>query len=155
MSTTGSGKAASNATDAARRAADWGREAGRKRAAEMALATIELQRKTFNGAIRGLGTLQDQTGKMLHRFAQSASWVPDEGRQVVDEWTSASKRGRDDFQKTMEKSFDLLAHYFERVKKGAPAAKKKTSTKKKSATKRKASTKRKKSAARKPPAASS
>lgn len=141
MTDAGSGKGVSGASDAARRAADWGREAGRKRAAEMALATIELQRKTFNGAIRGMGSLQDQTGKMLHRFAQGASWVPDEGRQVVDEWTKATKRGREDFQKTMEKSFDLLTHYFERVKKGAAPAKKKPAAKRKAATKKKAAAK--------------
>ncbi len=130
------------AADAVRRAADRTREAGSKRAADMALRTIALQRKAFNGAIRGLGTLQDQTGKVLHRFSQSAAWVPDEGKQVVDEWNKATKRGRDDFQKTMEKSFDLLEHYFERVKAGGPAPKKKTVAKRKAATKKKAAAKK-------------
>jgi hypothetical protein len=136
------------AADAMRRAADRTREAGSKRAADMALRTISLQRKAFNGAIRGIGTLQDRTGKVLHRFAQNASWVPDEGKQVVDEWNKATKRGRDDFQKTMEKSFDLLKHYFERMQKGGPVPKKTPAAKRKAATKKKA-------AAKKPDAGSS
>jgi hypothetical protein len=116
---------------AVRRVADRTRDAGSKRAADMALRTIELQRKAFNGAIRGIGSLQDRTGKMLHQFAKSASWVPDEGRQVVDEWTKVTKRGREDFQRSLDKSFDLLSQYFERVKKGGPAPKKKTAAKRK------------------------
>jgi hypothetical protein len=116
---------------AVKRAADRTRAAGSRRAADMALRSIELQRKAFNGAIRGIGSLQDQTGKMLHRYMQSSSWVPAEGRQVVDEWTKATKRGREDFQKTMEKSFDLLTHFFKRVKTGEPAAKKKPAAKRK------------------------
>lgn len=124
------------AASAMRRAAKRTREAGARRAADMALRTIELQRKAFNTAIRSLGGLQDQTGKMLHRFAKSASWVPDEGRQVVDEWTRVTKRGREEFQKTMEKSSDLLTQYFERVKKGGAAPKKKAAAKRKSAAKK-------------------
>ncbi len=122
----------------ARRAAEWTREAGRTRTADMALGMIELQRKTFVASLRGVGKLQEQTGKMLHKVAQNASWVPDEGRQVVDEWTKATSRGREDFQKTMEKSFDLLSHYFRRVKKGAPAAKPAAKRKPRAAAKKKA-----------------
>ena len=125
-------------SDAARRARDWTRDMGRERTAEMALRVIDLQRRTFDGTIKGIGKLQDQTGKMLHKVAQTASWVPDEGKQVVDEWNKATHRGREDFQKTMDKSFDLLTHYFERVKKGEPskkhaAAKKRPVAKKKAA----------------------
>jgi len=123
-------------SDAAHRA----REMGRERTAEMALRVIDLQRRTFEGTLKGIGKLQDQTGKMLHRVAETASWVPDEGRQVVDEWNKATHRGREDFQKTMSKSFDLLEHYFKRVKSGeatkkaAPAAKKRAPAKKKATT---------------------
>jgi len=135
--TTESGKRKFFGAEAAERAREWTRDAGRERTAQMALSVIELQRKTFDATLNGIGKLQDQTGKMLHKVAQSAAWVPDEGKQVVDEWNRATHRGRQDFQKTMEKSFDLLTHYFQRVKKGQPAkkhtAKKRAPAKKKPA----------------------
>ena len=138
MTPSDSGKRKIFGADAAQRAREWTRDAGRERTAQMALSVIELQRKTFDGTIKGVGKLQDQTGKMLHKIAQSASWVPDEGKQVVDEWNKATHRGREEFQKTMDKSFDLLSHYFERVKKGAPAAAaKKPAAKKRAAAKKK------------------
>lgn len=135
--TTESGKRKFFGSDAAQRAREWTRDAGRERTAQMALSVIELQRKTFDGTLKGIGRLQDQTGKMLHKIAQSAAWVPDEGKQVVDEWNKATHRGREDFQKTMDKSFDLLSHYFERVRKGTPA-KKHAAPKKRAAAKKKA-----------------
>jgi hypothetical protein len=135
--TTESGKRKFFGSDAAQRAREWTRDAGRERTAQMALSVIELQRKTFDGTLKGIGRLQDQTGKMLHKIAQSAAWVPDEGKQVVDEWNKATHRGREDFQKTMDKSFDLLSHYFERVRKGEPV-KKHAAPKKRAAAKKKA-----------------
>jgi hypothetical protein len=123
-------------SEAMQRAKDWTRDTGRERSAQMALSVIELQRKTFDNTLKGVGKLQDQTGKMLHKMAQNSSWVPDEGKQVVDEWNKATHRGREEFKKTMDKSFDLLARYFERVKKGPapkkPAARKRAPAKKKS-----------------------
>ena len=45
-------------------------------------------------------------------------------RSGLTEHIGWSNEQREEFQKTMDKSFDLLSHYFERVKKGEPAAKK-------------------------------
>ena len=138
MTTSDSGKKKIFGSDAAQRAREWTRDAGRERTAQMALSVIELQRKTFDGTIKGVGKLQDQTGKILHKIAQSAAWVPDEGKQVVDEWNKATHRGREDFQKTMDKSFELLTHYFERVKKNGPAPKAAAKRKPRAAAKKKA-----------------
>lgn len=135
MTTSDSGKKKPFGSDAMQRAKDWTRDTGRERSAQMALSVIELQRKTFDNTLKGVGKLQDQTGKMLHKMAQNSAWVPDEGKQVVDEWNKATHRGREEFKKTMDKSFDLLAKYFERVKKGEPhkkaAARKRAPAKKK------------------------
>ena len=138
MTDSESGKRRFFGADAAKRASEWTRDAGRERTADMALRVIDLQRRTFDGTLKGIGRLQDQTGKMLHKIAQGASWVPDEGKQVVDEWNKATHRGREDFQKTMDKSFELLTHYFERVKKNGPAPKAAAKRKPRAAAKKKA-----------------
>lgn len=118
---------------------DTTREAARKGAVHMALNVIEFQRKAFNASMDGLGKLEQRTAKLLHDMAKRASWMPDEGQEVVDEWIKTTKAGRADFQKSMSTSFDLVQGYFERVDKGAApkkkAAKKKTAAKKSAAKK--------------------
>ncbi len=131
--------------EAMRFARQWTSDAGREPAAKFALSAIEYQRKAIHNALRGIGKLQDQTGKLVLKMAQGSAWMPDEGRQVVDEWNKATQRGREDFEKTMNKSFDLLSAYFERLKKGqagkkAAAARKRAPAKRKPATKAKAAT---------------
>lgn len=121
--------------EAMRYARQWTSEAGREPAAKFAISAIEMQKKAMHNALKGIGKLQDQTGKLALKMAQGASWMPDEGRQVVDEWNKATQRGREDFEKTMNKSFDLLSKYFERVKKGQTGTK--TAARKRAPAKRK------------------
>lgn len=127
--------------EAMRYARQWTSDAGRQPAAQFAISAVEYQRKAMHNALKGIGKLQDQTGKLVLKMAQGATWMPDEGRQVVDEWNKATQRGREDFEKTMNKSFDLLSAYFERVKKGQTG--KKTVARKRAPAKRKPATKAK------------
>lgn len=138
--TNGKGKE-SLSQEAMRYARQWTSDAGREPAAKFALSAIEMQRKAMHNALKGIGKLQDQTGKIALKMAQGASWMPDEGRQVVDEWNKATQRGREDFEKTMNKSFDLLSKYFERVKKGQVGSK--AASRKRAPAKRKPKTKAK------------
>ena len=132
------------------------RDVARKGAARMALGIIDIQRNAFRASMDGLDKLEKRTAKVLHDSARRASWVPEEGKDVVDEWIHTTKKGRADFQKSMDKSFDLLTKYFDRVhKENAPKKKAaKKSPKKKSAKKSaaKKSTKKKTAAKRKPAA---
>ena len=152
-------RARSLADDAQKRLQDTQgitRDAARKGAARMALGVIDLQRSAFNASMDGLDKLEKRTARVLHDTARSASWVPEEGKEVVDEWINTTKKGRTEFRKSMDKSFDLLKHYFERVQTdGAPkkkAAKKSAAKKpvKKSTAKKPA---KKKTAAKRKPAA--
>ena len=145
------------------------RDTTRKKAVQLALSVVEFQKATTSNSIDLIGRVQDQTGKMLHDVLKNVTWVPSEGKQVVDEWRTTVEKGRMDFKATSNRSFDLIIRYLERVQKEAEkesatapgTAKKKTAAKggprkavaKKSSTKSKASTKSKtKSGPRKAPA---
>lgn len=135
------------------------RDTTRKKAVQLALSVVEFQKATTANSIDLIGRVQDQTGKMLHDVLKNVSWVPSEGKQVVEEWRKTVEKGRTDFRATSNRSFDLIIRYLERVQKEAEkeaaaapgTAKKKTAAKgrprkaaaKKSSTKTKTSTKTK------------
>jgi len=118
------------------------RDAAQKRAGKMGQSVVDLQRRMFHSTIDGMGKVQEEAGKQLKRLADNAKWMPGEGKEIIDEWVSTSKKGREDFKKSMEKSFDLMDKYFHRVE-GRTPAKKKAASKKKTATKKKAASKKK------------
>lgn len=148
------------------------RNAGQKRTAKLATNVVEFQKSTFDNAIDALGKLQKRSNKMISRVVKEASWMPGEGKEVVDDWVKMMEDARSDFKKTSDKSFDLVIKYLKRVEREvgkSPTKKKKAAAKRKSArkkttkrkstkkkpAKRKASTRRKSSAASKKPASSS
>lgn len=124
------------------------RESTAKKAAQLTLTVVDFQKTTIGNSIDVIGKLQDQTGKLLHKLMKDASWVPSEGREVVDEWIRTVKKGRADFKKSSDKSFDLISKYIKRLEKqqGSKAAARKKGAKKKPVTKstaKKAATPRK------------
>ncbi|MEK7794745.1 MAG: hypothetical protein AAB353_09460 [Candidatus Hydrogenedentota bacterium] len=127
------------ATDMVKRAQEGLRSIGgdtaRRQTARFAARAIEMQRRIMIGSIDALGRMQDQTGKAMHDALKNTGWVPNEAKQVIEEWRDTGKKGRDDFRKTTDKSFDLVAKYLERVQKTGTAqdAPAKPSTKAKAA----------------------
>jgi len=109
------------------------------------LSVIDFQKTTFDNTFKVITQLQEQSEKVIQNLAEDAGWLPKEGVAIVKEWLRMLRAGRADFQKTVDKSFDLVTDYFERVVKtdAAPAAApKKASAKKRPARKKAASKKR-------------
>lgn len=122
----------------------------RRRAAQLTISVIEFQKAAFDNTIDIIGKLQEQTGKMLHEAVDNLSWVPGEGKEVVDEWIKTVNKGRKDFKHSSDKSFDLITKFVKRIEREQSAktaaakkpAKKKSTTKKKAASKKSATKKK-------------
>ncbi len=120
----------------------------RRRAAKLTISVIDFQKVAFDNTIDLIGRLQEQTGKMLHEAVDNLSWVPGEGKEVVDEWIKTVNKGRKDFKQSSDKSFDLISKFVKRIdREQSTKAAAKRPTKKKSAAKKK--TARKKTSATK------
>lgn len=103
---------------------------GRKaktRGADLAVTLIKLQRSAFDKAFKIVTRVQEGADKVVKEHVEDASWLPGEGKDIVKEWSRTLSDGRAEFQKTVDKSYDLLRGYFERVKKEQKSAGKKTS----------------------------
>jgi hypothetical protein len=114
------------------------------KAAKLAVMLIKLQRSAFDKAFKLLSQVQERGDKLVKNHVEDASWLPAEGKEVVKEWSRTLNDGRAEFQKTVDKSYDLLGTYFERIQKsGKPAARKAAAPVKKSpAGKKKPATKK-------------
>ena len=119
---------------------------------DLAISMAKLQQSALDQAFKQLANLQKRSDKLIKNYVQKADWMPSEGKNIVEEWSRMLNSGRDDFQQTMDKSYDLLKNGLERVKKDQKTATKKTTTAKK-ASKKKPTAAKKKAATKKKPAA--
>lgn len=119
---------------------------------------VKFQKGATKAGLNVVGRVQEYTEKSLRDAVKDGNWLPKEGKEVVDEWAKMMDGGIDEFGKVVDKSFDLMLTFLDRVEKEGKAksktSEKKSTTPKASAKKapaRKAAAK-KKTAARKPAA---
>jgi hypothetical protein len=150
-------KAVSKATSRARKAASKATSRGRSEGSRFAVSVLDLQKTSFDNAVKAIESMQKQTEKVLKELIDNSSFMPGEGKKIIEEWRRLLKRSQGDFTKTVDKSFDLWTSFFERVRREeaekakeakAKAAPKKTKVKVKRKPK-KAAAKKKKSATKK------
>jgi gas vesicle protein len=73
---------------------------------------IDFHKSTFTNSFNAMVMLQDQTEKILNTFFSQASWVPEDLKKVVVDWTSTYKKGRDEFKKAVDENFKKVDEFF-------------------------------------------
>jgi hypothetical protein len=85
---------------------------------------IAFHKSMFDNTFNSLGILQEQTEKMVQMYLQQATWVPAEGKKLINEWVAKYKKGRDDFKTVADKNYKKVEDYFKAEEvKAAPKAK--------------------------------
>ena len=104
----------------------------KQRVAKTALRVVEIEKKTFDRVAERVGSVQARVDRVVQKRVESAKWLPKEGKQLVAEWMHTMKKGRGDFRKAMDVTFDLSSEFVKRVsgpvanaKTKAPATRKK------------------------------
>ncbi len=91
--------------------------AAKVRSVDVTISVLKLQRSLFDRSFKVLARLQKYSDKLVKKHIQGAEWLPSEGKDIVKEWSGMLNDGRVEFQKTIDKSYDLLKDYLERVRK--------------------------------------
>ncbi len=95
---------------------------------------VGLERKMFKSALDVFDMVYKKADKTMEQALSHNEHVPAEAREVAKEWSRVVKVGRTELKTAIEKSFDLVEQYLDRVAKPAasakPAAKKKAAVKK-------------------------
>jgi len=79
---------------------------------QIAKQMIEFNKSSFDNTFTAMVLLQEQAEKMVNSFMEQANWLPEEGRNILDEWLATYKKGRDEFKKTVDESFQKVREYF-------------------------------------------
>lgn len=84
---------------------------------QMVKQMIDFNKTTFENTFNAITMLQDQAEKMANMFLQQATGIPEEGKKVLNEWTAAFKKGRDDFKKGVDENFKKVEDFFAKFEK--------------------------------------
>ena len=76
---------------------------------------LEFQRSAFTNAFEVAVRLQDRRRDVVERWIDRAPNLPAESKELFQAWNEAADRGRETFRATIDKSFDLIDGYYERL----------------------------------------
>ena len=73
---------------------------------------LEFNKAAFDNSYNAMLTIQEQNEKMFDTFLEQATWIPEEGKKLVREWTDACKKGSADFKKAADENYKKVADFF-------------------------------------------
>lgn len=69
------------------------------------------QKLTFDNSFIAMEKMQEQGDAMLNGFLNQADWMPEEGRNVIKEWSKGCRSARDEFRKIVDEGFKTVENY--------------------------------------------
>ena len=79
---------------------------------EMLKPMIEFNKTAFNNAFDAVALVQNQFEKAAYAALDQTSWLPAEGRKVIETWTEVFKAGRQNFKQQMDNGFEQAEKLF-------------------------------------------
>jgi hypothetical protein len=86
---------------------------------KMAKQMIDFNKATFDNTFNTMVLLQEQMEKMVNAFLEQSTWLPEEGKKILNEWVAAYKKGREEFKKVVNESYKKVDSYFAEASKSA------------------------------------
>jgi polyhydroxyalkanoate synthesis regulator phasin len=77
---------------------------------------FDFNKTAFDNTFNAIVMLQEQAERMTHTMLEQATWLPEEGRKVINDWVDIYKKSRDNFKKMMDESFQKVDEYFKNLK---------------------------------------
>jgi len=72
---------------------------------------IDFQKAAFDNTFNAMVMIQEQTERMASSLLDQATWLPEEGRKVINEWVDAYKNGRETFKTTVDENFKKVEDF--------------------------------------------
>ena len=73
---------------------------------------IQVNKTVFETTLNSMAMLQDQMEKTTNMFLEQTTWLPAEGKKVVEEWLKAYKKGRENLKSSVDESFKKVETFF-------------------------------------------
>ena len=85
---------------------------------KMAKQMIDFYKSTFDNSFSAMVMLQEQMEKTLKTSLDQATWLPEEGKKVLDEWVKAYKQGREELKRVWTRTLRKWKIFSTRPSKG-------------------------------------
>ena len=73
---------------------------------------IDFNKATLDNAFNAMSLLQEQAERFGQSTLEQATWMPEEGKKVINDLIGAYKKGREDFKKGIDEAFKKVEEYF-------------------------------------------
>ena len=73
---------------------------------------IDFHKAAFDNSFSAMVMLQEQTEKMVNMSLEQATWLPEEGKKVINEWVTAYRKGREDYKNVVDENFKKIEAFF-------------------------------------------
>lgn len=73
---------------------------------------IQLNKTAFDNSYIAMAMVQEQNEKLMGTFVEQAAWLPEEGKKLVREWMTASRKACEDFKNSVDQSYKRLEEFF-------------------------------------------
>jgi hypothetical protein len=76
---------------------------------------LSFQRQTYENVCQSVELLQDYSEKSVQTLVAQNQWIPAQGRQVYDQWTTAYRQGCQAVKEAVDGGFDRWQEFLEGV----------------------------------------
>jgi hypothetical protein len=83
---------------------------------QMLKQMLDFNKTAFDNSFSAMLTIQEQNEKMVSTFLEQATWIPEEGKKLIQEWVDTYKKGYSDFKKTADDNYKKVETFFETAK---------------------------------------
>ena len=72
-----------------------------------------MNKAAFDNTFNAMVTLQQQADRMTEALLEQATWMPEEGKKVLNDWKGSFKSGQDNFKKVTDEQYAKVEKYLE------------------------------------------
>ena len=76
---------------------------------------LTFQRQTFENVYQSVELLQDYSEKSVRTLVTQNQWIPEQSRQIYDQWTAACKQGCQAVKEAVDGGFDRWQEFLEGI----------------------------------------
>ncbi|MFZ5569615.1 MAG: hypothetical protein ACOZF0_04385 [Thermodesulfobacteriota bacterium] len=74
--------------------------------------SIDFNKNVFNNLFNAAVMFQDQAERVSRTFLDQVTWIPEEGKSLVNEWIEAYKKERENYKTKAEAGFKQMEAFF-------------------------------------------
>ncbi len=72
----------------------------------------QFNKTAFDNSYNTIEMFREQNEKMTSSLLDQATWMPEEGKKVINEWMKGYKKGYEDFKKIVDQNYKNVEKCF-------------------------------------------